>query len=305
MNQSSDQEHVAVYREKIIDEICHAFGFSRNGMMRRLLGPLFRHPANRFGRIAARMDDEARTSGISGGTRRILPDFSLKTTVRGADNIPVDGPLLIVSNHPGALDSVAIMSCIPRKDLKVLVSDVAFTHAFSVSRQYFIYVPPDTAGRMTALRASIDHLQSGGALLLFAYADVEPDPELGPGAGESIQDWSRSIEIMLRKVPNTRLQVTIVSGVLMSKFVHSPIVKMRKTALAQQKLAEFLQISQQMIFPRSVQTNVHISFAKPVKGMDFAKEEMMPDVIKIARRLLEDHLASLRITRGSPSKLTS
>lgn len=251
------------------------------------------------------MDDEARTSGISGGTRRILPDFSLNPTVRGAKNIPVDGPLLIVSNHPGALDSVAIMSCIPRKDLKVLLSDVPFTHAFSFACQYFIYVPPNATGRMIALRASIDHLQSGGALLIFAHDDVEPDPELGPGASESIQDWSRSIEIMLRKVPNTWLQVTIVSGVLMSKFVHNPIVKIRKTAPAQQKLAEFLQISQQMVFPRSVRTNVHISFAKPVKGMDFTKDEIMPDVIKIARQLLEDHLASLRITSGSPSKLTS
>ena len=114
----------------------------------------------------------------------------------------MDGPLLVVSNHPGAFDSVAILSCIPREDVKVLLSDVPFTRAFTSARRYFIYVPPDASGRMTTLRASIDHLKSGGALLIFAHGDVEPDPEVSPGADESIQDWSRSIEIMLGEVPN-------------------------------------------------------------------------------------------------------
>jgi 1-acyl-sn-glycerol-3-phosphate acyltransferase len=293
MNQSSEQAQTAVYREKIIDEICYALGVSRNGVTRRLLGPLFRRPAGIFGRLAARVDNEVESSGLGGGARLILPGFSLYPSVRGAENIPADGPLLVASNHPGGLDSIAIMSCIPRKDLKVLLSDVAFFHAFKNARQYFIYVPPDSAGSMTTLRASIEHLKHGGALLIFAHGDVEPDPELSPGASQAIQDWSRSIEIMLRKVPETWLQVTIASGVLMPKFVHNPIVKIRKTAVRRQKLAEVLQICQQMVFPRSVQTHVHISFAKPVRGKDLGGEELMPAVVQIARGLLQDHIASL------------
>jgi hypothetical protein len=66
---------------------------------------------------------------------------------------------------------------------------------------------------------------------------------------------------MLREVPNAWLQVTIVSGLLMSKFRRSLIVKIRKTAPGHQKLAEVLQIIRQMIFPLSIQTNVRISFA--------------------------------------------
>ena len=294
VNRSSEPEQACVYREKIIDEICYALGVSRSGALRRWLGPLFRYPAGRFGRMAACVDGEVGFSGLSGGARRILPDLSLKTTVRGAENIPAHGPLLVASNHPGAFDSVAIMSCIPRKDLKVVLSDVPFTRAFSIARRYFIFVPPDAAGRRTALRASMDHLKRGGALLTFAHGDVEPDPELGPGADEAIQDWSHSLEIMLRRVPETWLQVVIASGVLLPKFVRSPIVRIRKTAPARQKLAEVLQISQQMIFPRSIQTQVHISFAKPIKAMDLVGEEMMPAVIRIARRLLVDHLESFK-----------
>lgn len=286
---------MAVYREKIIDEIGYALGIGRSGVMRRLLGPLVKRPADRFGRIAARADAEVESSGISGGARRILTDFSLTVSARGTELIPAEGPLLVVSNHPGALDSVAIMSCIPRKDLKVLLSDVPFTRTFSTARRYFIYVPPETGGRSATLRASIDHLRSGGSLLVFAHGDVEPDPEVSPGAWESIQDWSRSVEIMLRQVPESWLQVTIASGVLARKFVRNPIVRIRKSPARRQKLAEVLQLSQQMVFPRSVRTHVHVSFAGPIKGVDLAKREVMPALVRIARTLLEDHLASWRI----------
>ena len=297
MSQSSETAQAAVYREKIINEICYALGVSRNGLTRRLLGPLFRYPANRLGRIAARADNEVRISGLSGGSRRILPNLSLKPSVRGADDIPEDGPLLVVSNHPGGFDSIAILSCIPRKDLKVVLSDVPFTRAFSDARQYFIYVPPDVLGSATTLRASIDHLKNGGALLIFPYSDVEPDPELSGGSAESFQDWSRSIEIMLREVPNAGLQVAIISGMQMSKFILSPILKIRKSAPKRQKLAEVLQIIRQMTFPPRVPTNVHISFAKPVKAAELAKSGWMPAVIKIARELLEDHMAFLKAVK--------
>jgi hypothetical protein len=297
MNSPPEKEDAAVYREKIIDEVCYALGVGRNGAMRRLLGPLFRLPAGRIGRIAARADTEAGRSGLSGGCRRILPDFNMTVLCRRAELIPPDGPLLLVSNHPGALDSIAILSSIPRKDVSVLISDVPFTRALPAARRHFIYVPLRTGGRGPALRASIDHLRSTGALLLFAHGDVEPDPEVSPDAADAIQHWSRSIEIMLREVPGCRLQVVIGSGVLMRRFLHSPFIRIRKDPARRQKLAEVLQLCQQMVFPRSVRTNVHISFSEPISGADFGREELMPEVIGIARKLLADHLAAFSIPR--------
>ncbi len=264
--------------------------------MRRLLGPLFRIPANRFGRIAAAADNEARYSGISGGARRILPELSIRLFARGAKNIPSEGPLLVASNHPGAFDSVAILSCIPRKDVNVFISDVAFARAFSFASRYFVFTPMNSSGRTAALRSSISHLRNGGSLLIFAHGDVEPDPELNPRARETIRDWSRSIEIVLRGVPETLLLVTIVSGVLMPRFTRNPIVKIRKTAPRRQKLAEVLQMSRQMISPRGIRNNIHISFAKPIRVQDLPADELMPAVTEIARQLLEEHMASFART---------
>ena len=293
MTPSSNRRDIAAYRDKITDEICRALGFSPAGAARRLLGPLFRLPAGRFAGIIARADDEIRSSGLSGGARSVLADFSLRPTVWGAEYVPAEGPLLIVSNHPGAYDSLAIMASVPRKDLKVVISDVGFTRAFAAAREYYIYAPRDTAGRMKALRASIAHLASGGALLLYAHVEVEPDPETSPGASEALRDWSRSIEIILRRIPETRLQVSIASGILMPRFLNSPLVKMRRNAPQRQKLAEFLQVSWQMVSPRSVQPKIHLSFSAPVEARELPRDGLMPAVIAMAERLLEDHLAAI------------
>jgi len=282
----------SVYKERIIDEICYALGVGRSGVLRRLLGPLFQRPAGRLGEIAARADSEVKFSGISGGARVILPDLSLSVGARGIDLIPADGPLLLAANHPGGLDSLAILSCVPRKDVKVLLSDVPFTRAFIAARQYFIFVPTGRADRAATLRTAIDHLRNGGSVLIFPHGDVEPDPEVSRGASPSIQDWSRSVEIMLRRVPESWLQVAIVSGVLDRKFVRSPVLKIRKSPARQQKLAEVLQLSRQMVSPSRVRTHAHVSFSGPVKGAALTREGAMPALIRRASRLLEDHLAS-------------
>ena len=295
---SSDRRHVSVYREKITDEIVRALGFPPDGLARRLLGPLFMYPAGRFAGIVARADDEAASSGLPGAARSILADFSLAPAVWGAETIPQAGPLLIAANHPGAYDSLAIMSSVPRKDLKVVLSDVGFTRAFAAARGYFIYAPPTTAGRTRALRASIRHLRSGGALLLYAHTEVEPDPETSPGAREALGDWSRSIEIILRRVHGTRLQAAISSGILMPRFLASPLVRVRRDPARRQKLAEFLQVSWQMVRPRSVRPRIHLSFSAPVGAEHLPGDGLMPAVIGLARRLLEDHLAAVRRTPG-------
>jgi len=295
---SAEREEIAVYRDRIAEEIVHALGFSRWGTMRRCLSPFFRLPAGRFAAVIARADRETRTSGLGDGSRRLMADLSLEPAVRGAEKIPLSGPLLLASNHPGAYDSVAIMACVRRSDLKVVLSDVALSRAFSSARRYFIFAPPGTAGRALALRASIDHLKSGRALLIFPHTEVEPDPEISPGAMPAIEDWSRSLEIMLRRVPESRLQVTMASGVLLPRFLHHPLVKIRRSAAKRQKLAEVMQICRQIISPRGVRPEIHLTFGTPVQGRDVLRDGGMPAVIGMARRLLEDHMASVRRTRG-------
>ncbi len=54
---------------------------------------------------------------------------------------------------------------------------------------------------MAAARSGIRHLQNGGALLLFGTGLIDPDPAVYPGAEKEIENWSPSIDLFLRHVP--------------------------------------------------------------------------------------------------------
>jgi hypothetical protein len=298
MPSTNGRQDLPAYRERIIDEIVRALTGSPSGAARRLLGPLLRLPAGRFARIMARADGEIRRAGLPGGARSILRDFGLEPVVWGAGRVPEAGPLIIASNHPGAYDSLAIMASVPRPDLKVVISDVGFTRALAAAGQHFVYARNTPAGRAQALRMSLRHLAGGGALLIYPHTEVEPDPETAPGASEALGEWSRSLEIMLRRVPGARLQVAIASGILLPRFVHHPLVRVRRGRARRQKLAEFLQVSWQMMFPRRVKPRIHLTFAAPVAAGDLPAGGVMPAAIAIARRLLETHLAAVRATAG-------
>jgi hypothetical protein len=71
------------------------------------------------------------------------------------------------------------------------------------------------------------------------------------------------------------------------------LTRLRKDETRRQKLAEVLQIMSLMISPRSVRIRPRISFARPVPAPDLEAGGGMPAVIAAARRLYEDHLASL------------
>jgi 1-acyl-sn-glycerol-3-phosphate acyltransferase len=294
MTSELDPAAVAAYRDRITDEIVKAMGLPPKGPFRRLIGPVFRVPAGRFAAIMARADAVVREEGLPGGGRSVLREFGLEPAVRGGDAIPAAGPLIVASNHPGAYDSLALMAAVPRPDLKVVLSDVGFTRAFDAARRHFVYAEDSTAGRSQALRDSIRHLEAGGALLIYPHTEVEPDPETSPGAAEAIGDWSRSLALMVRRVSGVVVQVAIASGVILPRFAHSPLVRIRRDPARRQKLAEFLQVSSQMVFPRRVRPRIHLSFAAPVDGRDLPEDGLMPAIAGIARRLLETHLAAVR-----------
>jgi len=284
-------EHAIKLRELIIDEIIYAFSGKRSKISHRLVAPLLRIPAGHFGRIAAEFYEKVNTLGVSEGARATLPRFNHIVTARGIERIPQKGPLLIVSNHPGGLDSLGIVSCIPRNDLKVLVSDVKFMRLFDIRQRYCIYVSFEAIGGMVALRDAIDHLRSGGALLVFAHGDVEPESECLPGAREAIKDWSPSLEIMLRKVPETSIQIISASGAVLPRFLNSPITRLRRQPERRQKLAEFLQVIQSLLLPGSTPVNLHFTIGEPIATDRLGEGRWMPEIIRHAQAQLDDHLA--------------
>jgi hypothetical protein len=278
----------------IIDEIIIALKQPPHGFARKLIGPLLKLPARRFAVLMAEVDRRVALNGLVAAAQWLLTQIVTGLDARGAENIPRSGPLIIASNHPGAYDSVALIACSGRDDLKIIASDVSFTRSLIATSPHLICVNPDDRGapdRMVAIRSSIRHLQAGGALLIYPTGIVDPDPDIAPGLEESIGTWSGSLEIFLRRAPQTGVVPAIVSNVLSRRYVNNPLVRIPKTAWEKRKLAEMIQVIRQMIANRPIDLTPRVTFGEAIggNGLRDAAGHYLPGIIDRAQQTLRAH----------------
>ncbi len=290
MERYSDVEILSKF---ITDEIFKMFKVSPHSWVRQTLGPLFSVPAHRFARVADKFDRYVAEFGFREAAMRILPVFAKGFEARNVENVPREGPLLITSNHPGTCDSLVIAASIPRPDLKIVAADNPFIASVRHAAENLIYTTLDVHERMMVVRKVIRHLQDGGAVLIFPSGSIDPDPALSLQASDDLGNWSPSLELMLRRVPQTRVLLTIVSGVLSAHWRRNLFIRMLGDDHKQRSVAEVLQVIQQMIFPNSVNVTPRLSFANPLTTDELAAkgQRIMDAMIERARCLLEDHMA--------------
>jgi len=181
------------------------------------------------------------------------------------------------------VDGLAIAASLPRQDLKIVVSGVPFFHNLSSIHEHLIYTAQDGHGRMLVLRNAIRHLRAGGAVLIFPSGLVDPDPSLFPDAWQSLQTWSSSLALMLEKAPSTRLLITAVSGVLAPECWRHPLVRLRQPMWEKQKLAEFIQVIQQLVLGRRYRIVPQVIFAEPLTLSELRLGEKVEDTMQAIR----------------------
>lgn len=268
---------------KLLAEVFKALGWGASHPLRAPLTPLFSAACRRFARIAVRFDRDVAWEGFRTAAERILPYFTHNVYAQGTEHIPTEGPLLIVSNHPGTIDGLAIASRLPRSDLKIVVSGVPFIRHLRATARHLIYSSLDAFERMKVVRESIRHLEEGGAVLLFPSGGLDPDPAVMPGALEALEEWSPSLEVILRRVPSARVLITFVSGVLHPAWARSPVIYLRRGRRNQQRVAEFFQVIQQMLFPGQMLVNPSLWFARPLQLAPTRETPILPGLIAAAR----------------------
>jgi hypothetical protein len=290
MEKYSDIETLSKF---ITDEIFKLFKVDPHSWIRQTIGPLFRVPAHRFSQVACTFDSYIEEYGFCEAAMHILPVFAQGFEARNVEHIPPEGPLLITSNHPGTCDSLVIAANIPRTDLKIVAADNPFIAGMRHAAENLIYTSLDVHERMMVVRKVIRHLQEGGAVLIFPSGSIDLDPALSPNAADEMGNWSPSIELMLRHVPQTRVLLTVVSGVLSAHWRWNLFVRLLGDDHKQRSVAEVLQVIQQMIFPNSVQVTPRLSFANPLTTEELSAtgQGMLDGMIERARCLLEDHMA--------------
>ncbi|MEA3327189.1 MAG: hypothetical protein U9R53_07750 [Chloroflexota bacterium] len=259
------------------------------------MGWVFALPTGIFTRYMAVIDEAVGRSGPPAGCQKLLDLLGVQAHAKGTTQIPEKGPTIILANHPGAYDSIAIGSLIHRADLKFIVSKTRFYQVLPNIHPMFIYVSKDPQERLLALRGVVDHLRQGGILLQFGSGLIEPDPATHPIGDDVFSKWSPSMEIFLRKVPDTHVVPTIASGVLLDRFEKHPLTKLRRGAKDKRLLAEFMQVIQQLVFPKSVTAHPKISFGSPFTLADIngasKGRRVMSSIIARIKEQLKNHLA--------------
>lgn len=121
----------------------------------------------------------SRTGGPAEGFfGRVLDAVGMRYRVEGRDEVPMDGPLVIVANHPfGAPEAIALADWLAKRrpDLKILANHLL--ERFPALAPWLIPVDPfgfrsSAARNLGPLKSALRHLRGGGALLVFPAGEV-------------------------------------------------------------------------------------------------------------------------------------
>jgi len=219
--------------------------------------------ALRFRREVEDADAATGRLGLAAASELLLAAHSGPVEVRGLDGVPASGPLLVAANHPGGVDTPALMAALrTRPDLRVLALDRPFLRAVPHIAAHLLYVGDSAEGRGGLVRAAASHLRDGGALLTFPAGGIEPDPALrSADAVAAVARWSRSPELLARLAPGTTVLPAAVSGVLSERWLAHPLSRARASVEDRELAAATLQLVRR---DRSIRPRV--AFGEPLRG---------------------------------------
>ena len=301
---------VRTLRDTITAEVIRSMGLPPARWPGRALAPAIWPATDRFARLAATFDGNVGACGLPEAARRFLPHFVEGCLQYGAEAIPPTGPLLVAANHPGATDGLVILAAMPRDDIWLVGSDVPFTRSLPRTREHLIYTPDqlthtqqDAIEGAMAARSVIRRLRSGGTVLTFPSGHPDPDPVLSPdSAAESLAGWSRSVAPVLRHAPETRLVVAITSDVFKPGFLSHPLTRLAPPGWERQKLAEVVQIVQQLLFRTRYGLVPRVSFGAPVSVQELSvgrtREELAQLITEYACSVMALHRSSANQATG-------
>jgi hypothetical protein len=279
--------------EALVSEILLAFGLGK-AVHSRILRRIAQIPAGRFTKLIDLYDQRVCQDGLPAASRWITARFIHSVRVRGRENLPERGALLVASNHPGALDSVSMLGAFPRDDTRIFVSGSPFFKTIPASKDHCIFVEDQTnvEERRRAIRLGIEHLQGGGSLLIFPTGRVDPEPAFVPGSTESVQDWSPSLEIMLRKAPQTRLVLVAASDALLQRYIAHPLTLLQPPGWKRQRVSEYLQVIQLLLSRQILPLDTLVSFGTPLPTDCFGGRRWMDEIIACEQALFAEHMAA-------------
>ncbi|MEW6502373.1 MAG: lysophospholipid acyltransferase family protein [Chloroflexota bacterium] len=287
-----------------IEDMLISFGLEKWKAARPLAQIIFEHPARKFARHVLDFDRGVAAGGLASGSQRMLHQYIRSLTIVGQEHLPQSGPVLILSNHPGMADTLALFSALPRPDLRVLAAERPFLRALPATARYLFFVPESENQRGEVIRQTAAHLRAGGAVLTFPRGKIEPDPSVLPGALQSLEEWSISTGLFVRLIPALPILPVLVSGVIAAPSLHHPLTLLRRRTEDKRRLAATLQILMRELFPKMWPVDVRVDLFPPIDTRPLSgyrrPEEITRALIDQIRPLYERTIREITHPRYQP-----
>jgi hypothetical protein len=277
-----------------LEDILISLGWDNIRFGRAVLEWPFRDLARRFAYQVLDFDRAVTDLGLQAGSQTFLQSMHDELIIEGQEHIPLTGPVLFLSNHPGLFDTVSLFASIPRADLRIVAAERPFLRVVPSIDPRLIYVSEDATDRVKVLRAVAAQLRAGGAVLTFPAGQIEPDPAVLPGAETALADWSTSIGVFARLEPAAVLIPVIVSGVLSPRATFHPITHLRRNRSDRERLGATLQIMSSVLWPslwpHLWKVTIQVCFGPPIPASELIPlhdpQAITQEVIKRTRALL-------------------
>jgi 1-acyl-sn-glycerol-3-phosphate acyltransferase len=247
-----------------LDDLVSSFGWEKQPIPAALIRRIFGQSAGKFARQIIGFDTAIGNIGLTAAARQFLQKYFVHDVhVFGREHIPADGPALILSNHPGLADNISLFAAINRADLKTIAVQRPFLTTLPNTAKHLFLLEDDPAKRITLIRQVSAYLRQGGAALICPAGEIEPDPEVYPGALDSLAKWSDSARVFMRFAPETKIVPVLVSGVIWKKTARHWLTRIKRTRFDRERLAAALQLLTMVAYDARP-TTVKIRFAKPI-----------------------------------------
>lgn len=289
-----DDRYTTGLSESLVDELVGAVGLPKNKFLHNLAWRVFNKLTNRVASLGITFDHHVKEVDLPHASEWLVSQFCNPVHAHFAGSIPDNGPLLVVSNHPGAYDALVIFSQLNRNDIHWVSSEIPFLEKLINLRPHIIFASrKDPYNGMTVMRSAIRHLRSGGVLLYFGAGHRDPDPAVYPDAGYMIDHWLKGIETFIKYVPGLVILPTIVSGVVSKKWSQHPITFLRKKQIDKQRLSEFGQVITQLLKPGKLMLSPAISFGPAIAASRLLEykgdKPLLNEIIDSEKILLIEH----------------
>jgi 1-acyl-sn-glycerol-3-phosphate acyltransferase len=252
------------------DDLLGALGQAELRRGRRFLQLLCRPFARRFAQQVVAFDDAVGALGLQAASVQALHAFGQRVALVGYARPPASGPLLLVANHPGLADTLALFAAIARDDLRVIAAPRPFLQTLPHVSRHLLYIADDPQRRTHTLRVAARHLRDGGALLTFPGGAIEPDPALRPDAREALARWSNSVGLLARLSPEAAVVPLIVGGVLSPQAQRHPLTRLRRTRPDREWLGAIIQLIAPQRYPAHIQVRIGKPVVAPPAALDSA-----------------------------------